>query len=438
MGTHWPLVTRYTTMMLYLLLLAGAGHGLVPTYPRVMTGDLENCHIFYQSDTPNPAPMSCGEMMFNTETQVCDWPHIVIQKRPECRNIEQVVFQNSLESPFLQRTVRMLSLYESPVSSGDPQRDELTKRIFLEIQRRLPELLNRKITHYVSSLNTVNDVYVDRSHDDYSEGKPESLVHDYYEDYDYKQYIPVTTTQTTTTTEKSTTTTTATTTTTTPKPTSSTVRTVLTFNTAALPRLRRPQPTPFHQIPRNLETGHYTYQHQYNSQVTEIDADTHREPIVGGEGGMVTTTRPPPVTTHTFTSDPDNNRRWNVSRKRPLLRNCMKGGNCPKPRRLILRKVRRKLFQNERDRLQERRKELNPDSEYDIYTNDLRTEAPEKKAGGNGIEGDQGVKSHQSYGGDGAIEKLKSLIREKQFANEKPSSERSGKIVSVTYTTSSN
>ena len=91
-------------MMLYLLLLAGketlkqsqiltmimagAGHGLVPTYPRVMTGkdlredayynetlklilgDLENCHIFYQSDTPNPAPMSCGEMMFNTETQV--------------------------------------------------------------------------------------------------------------------------------------------------------------------------------------------------------------------------------------------------------------------------------------------------------------------------------------------------------------------------------
>ena len=143
----------------------------------------------------------------------------------------------------------------------------LPKRIFLEIQRRLPELLNRKITHYVSSLNTVNEVYVDGSHDDYSEGKPESLVHDYYEDYDYKQYIPVTTTQTTTTTTKSTTTTTATTTTTTPKPTSSTVRTILTFNTASLPRLRRPQPTPFHQIPRNLETGHYTYQHQYNSQV---------------------------------------------------------------------------------------------------------------------------------------------------------------------------
>ena len=73
--------------------------------------------------------------------------------------------------------------------------------------------------------------------------------------------------------------------------------------------------------------------------------------------------------------------------------------------------MRRKLFQNERDRLQERRKELNPDSEYDIYTNDLRTEAPEKKAGGDGIEGDQGVKSHQSYGGDGAIEKLKSLSK---------------------------
>ena len=84
-------------------------------------------------------------------------------------------------------------------------------------------------------------------------------------------------------------------------------------------------------------------------------------------------------------------------------------GNCPKPRRLILRKVRRKLFQNERDRLQERRNELRSDSEYDIYTNDLRTEAPEVSQGGNGIEAAQEENSQQGYAGDSAIEKLKSL-----------------------------
>jgi len=441
-------------MMLYLLLLAGAGHGLVPTSlypgclnnPRIMTGDPDNCHIFYQCEI-NPAPMSCGDMMFNTDTQVCDWPHRVIQIRQECRRIEQVVLHNSLETmPFLQRTVRMLSHYDSPASSGDPQRDELTRRIFLEIQRRLPGLLNRKITNYISSRNTVhdvvendvvNDVYEDRYQDDYSEERQES--EDFYENHDYNNYVPVvaSTQSTTTTTTTTAMTTTPATTTTTPPPTRSTVRTILTFNTAALPRLRRPQPTPFHQIPKSLETGHYTYSHQYTSQVTDtqIDADSG-EPIVASEVPVTTTTRSAPSTTHTFTSDPQNSRRWNVSRKRPFLRNCARGGNCPKPRRLILRKVRRKLFQNERDRLQERRNELRSDSEYDIYTNDLRTEAPEVRQGGNGIEAAQEENSQQGYAGDSAIEKLKSLIREKQFANEKLSNERSGKIVSVSFSTS--
>ena len=40
------------------------------------------------------------------------------------------------------------------------------------------------------------------------------------------------------------------------------------------------------------------------SQVTEIDAD-NREPITAGEG-LVTTVRPAPSTSHTFTSDPEN------------------------------------------------------------------------------------------------------------------------------------
>ena len=174
----------------------------------------------------------------------------------------------------------MLSHYDAPVSSGDPQRDELTRRIFLEIQRRLPGLLNRKITNYVSSLNAINhvvdnDVYEDQYHDDYSEERQES--EDYYANYDYNhnQYVPVTATQSTTTTRTTTSTTTTTTTTsTTPPPTRPTVRTILTFNTASLPRLRRPQPTPYHQIPKTLETGHYTYSHQYNSQVSTDQSKT--------------------------------------------------------------------------------------------------------------------------------------------------------------------
>ena len=71
--------------------------------------------------------------------------------------------------------------------------------------------------------------------------------------------------------------------------------------------------------------------------------------------------------------------------------------------------MRRKLFQNERDRLQERRNELRSDSEYDVYTNDLRTEAPEVRPAGNGIEAAQEENGQQAYAGDAAIEKLKSL-----------------------------
>ena len=100
----------------------------------------------------------------------------------------------------------MLSNYDAPASSDDPQRDELTRRIFLEIQRRLPGLLNRKITNYFATQNTihdvvendvVNDVYQDSYQDDYySEERQES--EDFYDthDFNYKtyKYVPVVTT----------------------------------------------------------------------------------------------------------------------------------------------------------------------------------------------------------------------------------------------------
>ena len=122
-------------------------------------------------------------------------------------------------------------------------------------------------------------------------------------------------------------------------------------------------------------------------------------------------------------------------------------GNCPKPRRLILRKVRRKLFLNERERLQQRRKALN-NNEYDAsaVTNDLRVGGPrdsaEKKPeewrvdNGNedNIERNEQRKD-QAY--EEAIEKLRSLVREKKPEYDKLKDGRT-KIVSksVSFSTS--
>jgi len=45
--------------------------------------------------------------MFNTQTQVCDWPHKVLQMRPECRKSEDVG-HNDEYTFYKQRTLRML------------------------------------------------------------------------------------------------------------------------------------------------------------------------------------------------------------------------------------------------------------------------------------------------------------------------------------------
>ena len=122
-------------------------------------------------------------------------------------------------------------------------------------------------------------------------------------------------------------------------------------------------------------------------------------------------------------------------------------GNCPKPRRLILRKVRRKLYLNERERLRQRRKALN-NNEYEAsaVTNDVRAGGPgdsaEKKQdewrvhNGNedNIERNEQRKD-QAY--EEAIEKLRSLVREKKPEYDKLKDGRT-KIVSksVSFSTS--
>ena len=131
----------------------------------------------------------------------------------------------------------MLSFYEEPRTQDDDAiKNELQRRIFLEIQRRLPDLLNRKITHYVSSINREAAYYTD-------------------EYLGYQQQQPATTTATAPTT----------TTTTTPASTTPPLRTILISHSS----FRRPQPRPYTELVRT-PTPSYTYQHQYTQQVDAI------------------------------------------------------------------------------------------------------------------------------------------------------------------------
>merc|ERR1712050_350141 len=101
---------------LLVVLLAPVSLSLVPTTmiptcltsPLSLLADPEDCHIFYQCDL-NPQPMSCGNMMFNSYRQVCDWPSTVLQVRPECREVEQLKL--SSHPQYRQRTLRMLRLF---------------------------------------------------------------------------------------------------------------------------------------------------------------------------------------------------------------------------------------------------------------------------------------------------------------------------------------
>merc|ERR1712123_330408 len=103
-------------LALLLVMQAPAALSLVPlrnfpscfTNPLDLIPDPEDCHIFYQCDL-NPQPMSCGDMMFNSLRQVCDWPSTVLQLRPECRQEEQFRFSDQAY-PY-HRTLRMLKFF---------------------------------------------------------------------------------------------------------------------------------------------------------------------------------------------------------------------------------------------------------------------------------------------------------------------------------------
>merc|ERR1712106_1117683 len=110
---HWKMLA---ILALLLVMQAPAALSLMPlrnfpscfTNPLDLIPDPEDCHIFYQCDL-NPQPMSCGDLMFNSLRQVCDWPSTVLQLRPECRQEEQFRFSDQAY-PY-HRTLRMLKFF---------------------------------------------------------------------------------------------------------------------------------------------------------------------------------------------------------------------------------------------------------------------------------------------------------------------------------------
>ena len=104
--------------------------------------------------------------------------------------------------------------------------------------------------------------------------------------------------------------------------------------------------------------------------------------------------------------------------------------------------MRRKLFLNERERLQQRRKALN-NNEYDAsaVTNDLRVDGPrdsaEKKPDNGNEDNIERNEQRKDQAYEEAIEKLRSLVREKKPEYDKLKDGRT-KIVSksVSFSTS--
>ena len=140
------------------------------------------------------------------------------------------------------RTMRMLSFFDESDQDQQEQSNEvdvqaeLQRKIFLEIQRRLPGLLNRKIQKYVS---TFNQIPVDE--------KTHQTTYDYET---ISRPAPTTTTEPPTTT-MTTSTTTSTTTTLPP----STPRVIYTFRSdliSSVPQIQRPQLTPNSDRQRSL------------------------------------------------------------------------------------------------------------------------------------------------------------------------------------------
>merc|ERR1711892_1236094 len=191
------LVTMLPTTALLFFLHAPTAFALVPTrlFPTCLTSPLdlvadpEDCHIFYQCDL-NPQPMTCGDMMFNSFRQICDWPTTVLQVRPECRQEEQLRFTTHEHPQYRQRTLRMLSLFG--VGNRFSQK---RLRAPQDIGRGRKKVVGNREYFGEDAENRVEPAeykYTDDVEEEVSDNYENDIYHDYQEEVsnDYEDEVP--------------------------------------------------------------------------------------------------------------------------------------------------------------------------------------------------------------------------------------------------------
>ena len=91
--------------------------------------DPDDCRNFYHcSDWTGLQKKSCGNLFFNPQTGVCDWPATVRRLRPECANIDPAVTPpvTNIPQAFQQftteerETLRLIQLTHQPVRFPEP------------------------------------------------------------------------------------------------------------------------------------------------------------------------------------------------------------------------------------------------------------------------------------------------------------------------------
>jgi len=173
---------------------------------------------------------------------------------------------------------------------------------------------------------------------------------------------------------------------------------------------------------------------------TSVPFEAAAESVTESEKPWEETETPAPAPVFTWTRGNDRPV-LTVTRKRPNLKRCH-DSQCPRPRKLVLRrrKVRRKLIRDDKERLQQRRRFLSTLSKPDeVQEEDEVIQQEEDRKTVNDITEDDiernPTRKKQAY--ENAIEKLRSLVKEKQSQPlVRVQGPRSGKIVSVTYSTS--
>jgi len=343
------------------------------TSPQDLVPDPGDCHVFYQCDL-NPQPMSCGNMMFNSYRQVCDWPSTVVQVRPECRELEQLRFSPQDYFPYRQRTLRMLRLFgdgdkfsqkrlRAPQDVGLGRRKEFGNR----------EYFGEEEDNRIEPDNDGN--YSDYQYEDYSDEVDSDEYEEQSRDYEEEEldYAPYYDQREDDATENI-----------------SGNKGLVDIDRKVLYQIEKKisevveksiddvrdlADPEVHHVQAVSDSQDHHVQDLADPEVHHVQAVSDPADTTRLHQGYHTPRQPPILVEDTREYKPV----WTVTRERPqqiLLKMRMKknkkyqehncvGRNCQKKTQRVLRKIKRRLIEEEREALEERRNDLNKKEEVD-------------------------------------------------------------------------